>query len=496
MKTIICTTGTSIASGVPLDRIDKSTIEKRLKDLRGDPNTGHYLVQASAESHSLFRMNLDPADTVHLLHTQTEEGKVCADALKSLISDSEALGQKVQLHEVHGLQVEDRDRFRREGIDNLFKRLDELSKPHLDRGQHDVWLNVTGGFKSVVPYVTLFGLLYRLPVVYIFERSETLITLPPAAINFDFERLAQIDGAIRRLTEEGPMPKDEFFKEIPNLDHSKREWISTLLEEEDGLVTLSAFGFLASRVINQEIPSIKLSPNALKAYNNAGGDVRRRFTVMLVRVSDPIWRTQKRHPFDRTDLTVFKPGNTSERMAGFVDNDEVYVCELYQHDQYERELPGRNKADYPLGSFRPWGRPADQQALPRTEEEEYRQLEDDLKASNELLEECQQKLERTNSERRAHEDKLHGQIGELRKRCDQLDRANSEHEFREEELHRQVEEWRSRYDQLDRANSEHESREEELHGQVEEWRKRSNQLELELKQYKSRVPWWKRMFRL
>ena len=440
MKTIICTTGTSIALGIPPDRIDRSTIEKRLKDLREDPSTEHYLIQASAESHSLFRMNLDPADTVHLLHTQTEEGKVCADALKSLISDSEALGQKVQLHEVHGLQVEDRDRFRREGIDSLFKILDGLSKPRLDRGQHDVWLNVTGGFKSVVPYVTLFGLLYRLPVVYIFERSETLITLPPAAINFDFERLAQIDGAIHRLTEEGAMLKDEFFKAIPNLDHSKRDWISTLLEEEDGLVTLSAFGLLASRVISQEISSIKLSPNALKAYNNAKGDVRRHFTGMLIRVSDPMWRRQKIHSFRRTDLTVFKPGNTSERMAGFVDNDEIYVCELYQHDQYERELPGRNKADYPLGSFRPWGRPADQQDLPRTEEEEYRQLEDDLKASNELLEECQQKLERTNSERRAHEDKLHGQI--------------------------------------------------------EEWRKRSDQLELELKQYKSRVPWWKRMFRL
>ena len=97
----------------------------------------------------------------------------------------------VQLHEIPGLQVTDHDRFRREGIDNLFKILDDISKPRLDRGQHDVWLNVTGGFKSVVPYVTLFGLLYRLPVVYIFERSNTLITLPPAAINFDFERLAR-----------------------------------------------------------------------------------------------------------------------------------------------------------------------------------------------------------------------------------------------------------------------------------------------------------------
>lgn len=437
MSTIICTTGTSIASGIEPDRIAKSTIEERLKDLQKSTDTPEqYLTRSSAELHSLFRMNLDRDDVVHLLHTQTEDGRACADALKALISDREELGQKVQLHEVYGLQVTDRDRFRREGIDNLFKILDELSKPHRDSGQQDVWLNVTGGYKSVVPYVTLFGLLYRLPVVYIFERSKTLITLPPAAIDFDFERLAQVDDAIHRLAEEGAMPKSEFFKAIPNLDHAKRDWLSTLLEEDDGHVTLSAFGLLASRGINRDVPSVYLSPRALEAYNGAGGDVRRHFTSMLSNVSNPIWRQQKRHSFHRTDLTVFKPGNTSERMAAFVQNEEVYVCELYQHDQYERELPGRNKADYPLGSFRPWGKPADQPALPRTEEEEYRQLEDDLKACNQLLEESRQDSERINSERRERED--------------------------------------------------------ELHGQIEDWRNRSDQLERELRQYKNRVPWWKR----
>ena len=452
MRTIICTTGTSIASGIEPDLIAKSTIEERLKDLRKSMDTPEqYLTRASAELHSLFRMNLDPGDVVHLLHTQTKDGKACAAALKVEISDNEELGQKVQLHEVCGLQVTDRNCFRREGIDSLFKILDRLSKPHLDRGQQDVWLNVTGGYKSVVPYVTLFGLLYRLPVVYIFERSNTLITLPPAAINFDFERLAQVDDAIHRLVEEGVMPKNEFFKEIPNLDHAKRDWLSTLLEEDDGHVTLSAFGLLASRVINRDVSSVYLSPTALEAYNNAKGDVHRHFTGMLIRVSDPIWRRQKTHSFHGTDLTVFKPGNTSERMAAFVQNDEIYVCELYQHDQYERELPGRNKADYPLGSFRPWGKSADQRDFPRTEEEEYRQLEDDLKACNELLEGSQQDLEKINSEHSQH---------------------------------------------LERINSEHGSREEELHGQVEKWRRRSDQLERELEQYKSRMPWWKRIFGL
>jgi CRISPR/Cas system-associated protein Csm6 len=50
---------------------------------------------------------------------------------------------------------------------------------------HQIILNATGCFKSVVPYLTLRGLLYRLNVVYIFEQSNALLTLPPAPIHFD-----------------------------------------------------------------------------------------------------------------------------------------------------------------------------------------------------------------------------------------------------------------------------------------------------------------------
>lgn len=442
MKTVICTTGTSIAAGLDPKGVGSVAIRDRLAGLAEQQGgQGEYLVRACAESHSLYRMGLHVDDAVHLLHSDTKDGKTCAVELKALIEDAEELGQHVYIHNIAGLQMKDLGLFRREGIPNLFKRLDDISRPARDRGRHsDVWLNVTGGFKSVVPYMTLFGLLYQLRIVYIFERSDTLITLPPALINFDFERLTQVEAALRRLYDEDTMLKDDFFKAIPNLDHSKREWVSSLVEEVDGFVVLSAFGQLVSQAINPSLPSVHLSPNAQETYDRASGDVRRHFTVMLDRVAKPLWREQTRHSFRGTDLTVFKPGNTSERIAAYLHNEEVHVCELYQHDRYERHLPGRSISDYPLGSFRVWTKPADQQDLPLTEEEDYRRLEDDLNACRRQLTEAKQALAGARSER--------------------------------------------------------ESVEVESRKKVERWRKRCGELERELEQVSGKPPWWKRVFRL
>ena len=411
MKTVICTTGTSIVSGIEPDRIHASAIRSRLKRLQDGSTPEQYLINASAESHSLFRMGLDDGDVVHLLHSETDDGRTCAQALRTLIV--EELVKTVHVHEVSGLQVLDRDRFRRVGIATLFEILDSIARPCLDRGQgRNVYLNVTGGFKAVVPYATLFGLLYRLPVVYIFERSAALLTLPPAAINFDFERLSQVDGAMQRLIGEGAMHKDEFLKAIPNLDRAKRDWVYTLLDEDDeGYVTLSAFGLLASRVVKREFSPVYLSREARAAYDRASGDVRRRFDTMLDRAANPVWRLQKAHPFAGTNLTVLKPGNISERMAGFIQNDNFYVCELYQHDRYERDLLGRKTADYPLGSFNPWTMPPDQPNLPRSEEEDFRQLEDELREAKELLE-----IGDTEQSR------LRDEAEEWRGRCERLER--------------------------------------------------------------------------
>ena len=353
MKTVICTTGTSVAGGIRFDQsIDTEEASKKyrreinhlLQSLPAeDPKT--YMTRASAESNSLFRMGLDRNDCVFLLHSDTPDGKTCAEAVKNLIKRKRG-PKDVRISKIAGLQVADGHRFRRKGINSLFEELDRIYRLH----QPEIWLNVTGGYKSVVPYVTLFGQLYQLPVVYIFERSDSLITLPPAPVNFDFERLARAADAIHDLNTEGTIRnEDRFFNLIdPRPDYLERDWFATLLEREGDEVTLSAFGQLALQVIQEDAATtVNLSRNAQRAYRAAAGTPKEQFNAMLGRVRNPWWRTHKDHAFRGTDLKVAKPGSTAQRMAYYMEENEVYVCELYaNHEAYTQGLPRRMQADY------------------------------------------------------------------------------------------------------------------------------------------------------
>jgi hypothetical protein len=274
------------------------------------------------------------------------------------------------LRRINGLQVDDPDRFRRDGIRNLFAAADDICRPFLDAAVPGIVLNVTGGYKSVVPYLTLYGLINRLPVVYIFERSDRLLTLPSAPVAFDVACLARARDALVLLFEKDLMPRDEFFGAIPGLAFGEQSAFECFLEEVDGLVAPSAFARLLHRKLAGQRAAVLLSPSARQSYAASRGPVRDQFTFMLERVGDPLWREQKIHPVHGTDLTVFKPGRTSERMLARVDGLRVYVCELMQHDEYVHFLSkDRSFAQYPAGGFEAWVRPADVELAPETDQD-------------------------------------------------------------------------------------------------------------------------------
>ena len=307
------------------------------------------MYRASAETNSLARLDLAAQkNDICLLHSETKEGRICAEETVCLIKKFLA-PQKLELRQIEGLQVEDASRFRQVGIQRLFATLDELHQRY-----GNSLLNVTGGFKSVVPYMTIYGQLHRIPVVYIFERSEQLITLPPVPVNYDWDRLAQAGDALRWLEQEGVGSDEEFFRKIPGVSFEKREWFRSLLEQEGGEVTLSAFGMLLANALRQQEASVYLSPKAWKDDQRSSGKVRVQFKQMLSRAGNPIWRKQKFHKHS-SELIIFKPGDTGERMGAFLRGDRVYICRLWAtHDQYDSEARMERIDDYPISKFTPY----------------------------------------------------------------------------------------------------------------------------------------------
>jgi hypothetical protein len=195
---------------------------------------------------------------------------------------------------------------------------------------------------------------------YIFERSNALITLPPAPLDYDYELIARARPALEKLEAESGMPEGAFYALIPGLDHAERWRYAPFLEHDGDEVMPSALGFMALGALNATPEPVYLSRSATKALNDATGVTREQFIHMLGRIGERAWRQAKRHSFTGTDLGVFKPGNTAERCAAILRDDAVYVCELYgDHQTYEVDLPKRQRKDYDLTTFTAWTTPAE-----------------------------------------------------------------------------------------------------------------------------------------
>lgn len=406
MRKIVCTAGTSLLTNAKKAKdtreqtqtvSDRRLIDSYLEtcESKFKEDRERFFVTLSAETHSLYRLKVNGGDQVLLLHTETNDGEMCADALRQIIKDE--LKANCEIRKVEGLQIHDGERFRKVGLYNLFKVLEDECvkwKENAPNGK-EVILNTTGGFKAVVPYITLFGLFHRIEVVYIFEGSKTLIRLPPLPFNFDYERLGQARPALQLLKKEGPLPREEFFKAIPGLPYDERPYYESLLEEDDqGYVTLSAFGFLFLDQWEKDTKEIYLSLKAREAYERSQGEVRERITRFLASLRDPLVRNNHKHSFEGTDLDVFKMPHQAERVAGFVQGDRLYVCCIYlSHDEYERDLPNYRRADFKSQSFEPWSPPEEYQSATEVPDEaEY------LIKENQELKEKIARMEKDNME--------------------------------------------------------------------------------------------------
>ena len=127
---------------------------------------GHNLTsKLSAEIHSLARMQLEINDRVLLFASDTAEGLACAQAVEGYLMRYWE-GLQVVTETVPGLQVDDAEQFRRVGVVEFTRRcLKEIANYQIVGGRElsNIVLNPTGGFKALVPYTVLIGMLKNVP---------------------------------------------------------------------------------------------------------------------------------------------------------------------------------------------------------------------------------------------------------------------------------------------------------------------------------------------
>lgn len=161
---------------------------------------GHYsfdvLREASAELKTLYAGGESPGtipeDIIILIATNTPPGYFCATLLKEILTTHRALSPKCSFENVcirhpQNLGAATDVGFADKGLPEFLGDLSTYIQEYQE-GNYEVILMPTGGYKSLIPYATLAGILHEVPVKYIYEDSDKLLTLPPVPVGLDMEQ--------------------------------------------------------------------------------------------------------------------------------------------------------------------------------------------------------------------------------------------------------------------------------------------------------------------
>ena len=110
---------------------------------------------------------------ITLIVSETQISNFLGEILK------EYFGENCKIQEIKGLQIEDKNRFENEGLHNFIEFFKSLNN------KNELIFNITAGYKAFIPYLTIIGQIYNIPIKYIFEESDSLISIPQLPIGFD-----------------------------------------------------------------------------------------------------------------------------------------------------------------------------------------------------------------------------------------------------------------------------------------------------------------------
>jgi putative CRISPR-associated protein (TIGR02619 family) len=185
MNTILTTTGTSLLGNA------SKALKKTAKELTDSDLIQFFKIAgptaACAETNSLLKI-ATPDNEIVLLYTTTVDGERCAKEVKRYLKSNN--WSNVRLRQLPLEQNE--AQFERSGLRALVNILvEEIEKAQ--RHQKVAIINATGGFKAEIAYTTMVGMVFQVPVKYIYQDFEKPVTFPSLPINWNIDLFLEYD---------------------------------------------------------------------------------------------------------------------------------------------------------------------------------------------------------------------------------------------------------------------------------------------------------------
>jgi len=317
------------------ERGRRENIEKSLRESYFKNNQS-----ASAEIKSLIKLKeeLNEELEIYLLYSDTALSRLAAEILQRALSYFEDL-KNCPIHsplKIKGLQIWNRGEFN-EGMVNLIQTIEKISQGYWE----NVIINITGGYKATIPYLTILAQVNRCPIYYIFEDTETLIKIPFIPIDIKqsiFEKHKELFKKLER----------EEISELPQgLSEDERKDIFSLLEQTDNLYTLNPLGIILWEKYKKNFGIIYVSD---LVQNYIGQDARRK--VIFEKSAKELKRRYISNPNDPDLNHKIMDFDTREGFKCFKHKEEnLQVRVLYKIKEWEARY-GSKEFDIYIGNIK------------------------------------------------------------------------------------------------------------------------------------------------
>ncbi|WP_263835155.1 hypothetical protein [Salinibacter sp.] len=323
----------------PGDRWAKQ--ESRIEEIQQDRDFRIWIEateDASAEIESARKIASQAGGpiTVRLLASDTIESRLAAE----LIRDCSGSGDiefkfNAENDQISELQVFDNDRFK-DGIRNLVRRVRSIleNKGELVGRESGgtCAINITGGYKATLPYLTVLGELYDVPLHYKFEDADGQLSIPQLPITLDEEIFQKYETEFAALSD-GVEDWSAFREEHGTFARRARE----LVEVAGNVALLSPLGELFWGYYTDQYVFF-YAPDETHERIQGQPNVRRILQTKMKQLRGGSQIGPK------GDHLAFDDGNNSNRIFLFEDEGRLYVYQTFDeeggyddYDTYWRE---------------------------------------------------------------------------------------------------------------------------------------------------------------
>ncbi len=284
----------------------------------------------SAEIKSLTKISEELKEDleVYLLASDTVLSRLAGEILQEFIPKIVPKCEVKKLEIIKDLQIWDRKDFNK-GMSNLISKIYEISDEYWD----NVVINITGGYKATIPYLTILAQINNCPIYYIFEDTDALIKIPNIPFSkdwFDWEEIAKYNEEFLKL-EKGIDSKDDYEKLIRSEFYQKYSFL--IWTSEDTFAELNPIG----KIIFEKYKTLYFVFYVTKEVEEKIDNDKNLNRLF----KEKFWKKEIRE--EKTQIKnehyVYDDGNNSLRVFYREVNGILYVYKVFNdHDKYELYL--------------------------------------------------------------------------------------------------------------------------------------------------------------